>query len=267
MSYENGNFYHIDKKQYIENVSLVNCLINGATILTGTGVPVGGAPAGSLYIRTQTGSVSLYQNIGTELLPQWALFNSVDEGVYILTYSIPTQEAASVIDSATYTVGVLMPYGTDVTDLVATFTLSKDATAEVGLVNQDSGVTSNDFTTPVTYTVTAEDGTTTQDWVVTITLAPNHEAELSVMTIPSQVGATVYDIANRAITINMPALTDPTALVATFTISAEASAYVGDTLQSSGVTANNFTSPVVYKVVAEDGVTNVEYTVTVDIAE
>jgi hypothetical protein len=52
--------------------------------------------------------------------------------------------------------------------LKASFTLSAGATAKVGSVIQTSGVTINDFTSPVTYTITAEDGVTNQDWVVTV---------------------------------------------------------------------------------------------------
>ncbi len=43
---------------------------------------------------------------------------------------------------------------------------SVGATAQVGGVGQVSGTTGNDFSSPVTYTVTAEDGTTTSDWTV-----------------------------------------------------------------------------------------------------
>lgn len=267
MSYDKGNFYHVDGVQYIEGVTLVDCLTNGVKILTGAGVPIGNAPAGALYVRTGAGNVGLYINIGTEEAASWAKFNPIDEEAMILAYAIANQEEDATIDSTAHTVDVLMPYGTDVTGLVATFTLSTDATAEVGEVDQDSGVTENDFTTPVTYTITAEDGTSSLDWEVTVTLAPNHEAELSVMTMPAQIGETVYDVAEKTISITLPALTDPTALIATFTVSAEASVFVGEVPQESGVTANDFTSPVVYTVLADDGVTSEDYTVTVLISE
>ncbi|MGC9330793.1 MAG: T9SS type A sorting domain-containing protein, partial [Bacteroidales bacterium] len=87
----------------------------------------------------------------------------------ILTYSFAEQTGPATIDDVNYTVDVEVAYGTDLTGLVADFTLSDGATAEVGGVLQESGVTANDFTSPVTYTVIAEDGTTTQDWVVTVT--------------------------------------------------------------------------------------------------
>ena len=53
-------------------------------------------------------------------------------------------------------------------NLVATFTLSSGATAKVGNVEQVSGTTANDFTNTVTYTITASDGTTTKNYIVSV---------------------------------------------------------------------------------------------------
>ncbi|MCK4344242.1 MAG: SBBP repeat-containing protein, partial [Bacteroidales bacterium] len=88
----------------------------------------------------------------------------------ILTYSFAEQTGAATIDDINHTVNIEVAYGTDVTTLTATFTISALANITVNTTSQISGVTSNDFSSPVTYTVTAEDGTT-QDWVVTVTVA------------------------------------------------------------------------------------------------
>ena len=72
--------------------------------------------------------------------------------------SAPTYDADGVLDGAIYTVTVR--YGTVVTALVPTFTNSALSTVTVATVPQTSGVTANDFTAAVTYTVTAEDLTT-----------------------------------------------------------------------------------------------------------
>lgn len=74
------------------------------------------------------------------------------------------------IDSGNHTIVLIVPYGTNLTALVATFELSVSAIAKVGSIPQVSGTTANDFTSSVTYTVTAEDGST-WDWVVTVTVA------------------------------------------------------------------------------------------------
>lgn len=53
-----------------------------------------------------------------------------------------------------------IPADINKTNLIATFTNSASSTVKVGGVTQTSGVTANDFTNPVIYTVVAQDGTT-----------------------------------------------------------------------------------------------------------
>jgi hypothetical protein len=72
------------------------------------------------------------------------------------------------------------------------------------------------------------------------------------------------DYAANTIAIAVPAATTVTALVASFTLSTGASAKVSSTLQVSGTTTNNFTSPVAYVVTAANGSTRT-FTVTVTI--
>jgi len=97
-------------------------------------------------------------------------FDALNTETDILLYSfgMPPQTGEAIIDSTNQTVTVEVEYGTDLTDLVTTFILSTGATATIGGVGQESGVTANDFTNSVTYVVTAEDGLTVQDWVVTV---------------------------------------------------------------------------------------------------
>lgn len=63
-----------------------------------------------------------------------------------------------------------VPFGTDVTALIADFTASTDATVEVGGTEQESGTTENDFTEPVEYVVIAENGMT-NTYTVIVTIA------------------------------------------------------------------------------------------------
>ncbi|NLI93675.1 MAG: hypothetical protein GX434_16230 [Peptococcaceae bacterium] len=69
------------------------------------------------------------------------------------------------ITEATHTITALVPAGTDLTALVPTITVSAKAT-----VSPSSGAATN-FTGPVTYTVTAENGTT-QTYTVTVSVPP-----------------------------------------------------------------------------------------------
>lgn len=91
-----------------------------------------------------------------------------------MSYTLPN--GTTTLDAANHKVDVTVPAGTDVSALAATYTLSAGATVKVGSTVQESGVTVNNFTAPVVYTVVAEDGTTTQDWTVTVSVLPGvHE--------------------------------------------------------------------------------------------
>jgi len=67
------------------------------------------------------------------------------------------------------TIAVTMPFDTDVTALVATFTTT-GSSIKVGSTSQISGTTANNFTSPVIYTVKAADSSSTT-YTVTVTVA------------------------------------------------------------------------------------------------
>ncbi len=77
-----------------------------------------------------------------------------------------TPPVTGVINEAAHTIALTVPRATDLHALVATFTTTGAAVA-VGGTPQVSGTTANDFSSPVTYTVTAADAST-QDYVVTV---------------------------------------------------------------------------------------------------
>jgi hypothetical protein len=155
------------------------------------------------------------------------------------------------------TITVSMPFGTNVTALVAAFTTTgKNVTR--GGATQISGATTNNYTLPVSYVVTAEDGSTAT-YIVAVTVASGSSKAITSFSINGTAGV----ISGQTITVRLPKNNMPnvTALVATFT-SNGASVAVGNVQQKSGTTANNFTAPVSYTVAAEDGST-VAYTVIV----
>jgi uncharacterized repeat protein (TIGR02543 family) len=88
----------------------------------------------------------------------------------ITAYSFTSPAATGVINEGAHTIAIIVPAGTNVTTLVATFTTT-GASVKVGSTVQTSDVTPNNFTSPVTYTVTAADAST-QDYVVTVTYPP-----------------------------------------------------------------------------------------------
>ena len=178
--------------------------------------------------------------------------------------NLSTSQVDGVIDETdkTITLGV---NGTALPNLIATFSMSAGAKLEVAGTLQESGVTSNNFSSPVTYTVTAEDGSketyvvsvqSTSKSITSFFFTQAHNPNLSTSQIDG-----VIDEAAKTILIQVKSNALPN-LIAAFSMSAGAKLEVAGTLQKSGVTVNDFSSPVTYTVTAEDGST-VDYRVRV----
>jgi len=168
----------------------------------------------------------------------------------ITSFTILNQLGTTTINEIDHTIALTMPYGTDVTGLIPTIAIAGSS------VTPASGVAQN-FTSPVTYTVTAAD-TTTQAYIVTVTVALNPAKAITAFAIPNQVGNTNIDEVNHLIAVTMPFGTDVTALVPTITIT-------GSSVTPASGVAQNFTSPVTYTVTAADSSTQA-YVVTVTAA-
>ena len=180
----------------------------------------------------------------------------------LTAFSFASPAATGVINEGAHTIALTVPFGTNVTALVASFTTT-GASVRVGATTQVSGTTANNFTTPVTYTVTAADAST-QDYVVTVTVAPSPAKALTAFSFASPAATGVINEGAHTIALTVPFGTNVTALVASFTTTG-ASVRVGATTQVSGTTANNFTTPVTYTVTAADASTQ-DYVVTVTVA-
>lgn len=178
----------------------------------------------------------------------------------ITSFSFEDPAAAGVITGSN--IAVTVPYGTDVTALVATFaaTGASVTVIETGL-EQTSGSTPNDFTTSRTYRVTAADKST-QDYTVSVEVAKNSAKEITAFGIvtPSRTG--VISGTNIVVPVSN-STTDKKALIATFTTNGVSVTVVQTgAVQTSGTTSNDFTGSLTYRVAAEDGTTQ-DYTVSV----
>jgi hypothetical protein len=165
----------------------------------------------------------------------------------MLTFTFVSPAATGFINGTN--ILVTLPYGTDLTNLVAHFTLSDKATAQVGGVAQISGVTTTNFSTPVFYTIIAEDATV-KTYTVLVSLAKNSAKELTTYLFTNPVASGVFN--GNTISLQVPFGTDVTKLVANFTASSGAQVKVKGVNQVSGTTPNDFTAPVTYTVYAED---------------
>jgi hypothetical protein len=158
----------------------------------------------------------------------------------ITGFFLEEQVSVAEIDRTSHTVKVEVPFGTDLTALLPSITLSEGAT-----VDPPSGTVA-DFTNPVTYTVTAQDGTTIQTWIVSVHLLPNTETDITEFSLSEQTGPSNIDPVNHTVAIEVSKETDIRALTPSISISQ------GATINpASGVTLD-FTDVVDYIVTAED---------------
>ena len=100
-----------------------------------------------------------------------SIFPSSAKAITAFSFTIPA--ATGTINETAKTIAVTVPYGTNVTALVATFAYT-GAKVTVGSTVQISGTTPNDFTNPVSYVLTAADGSTST-YIVTVTVAMSSE--------------------------------------------------------------------------------------------
>ena len=182
----------------------------------------------------------------------------------LLAFSFIAPEVTASIDEENKAISVTVPFGTDLLALVAKFSLSTNASLKIGDTAQSSRITANNFTSDVTYTVIAQDGSTA-NYKVSVKIAAATGKDITSFSLVNPSVNGVIDETGKTITLTVPFGTDISALIAKFTLSPEASAKIGETLQTSQTTANNFASSKIYKITAQDGST-ANYTVTVKIA-
>lgn len=83
----------------------------------------------------------------------------------ILSFSLTDQTGPAQINDVNHTVALEVESGTNISSLNPSITVSEGASI--------SPAGAQNFTNPVTYLITAEDGVTTQEWVVTVSVAEN----------------------------------------------------------------------------------------------
>lgn len=148
---------------------------------------------------------------------------------------------------------VIMPYETPLTNLIATF-ISTGKEVKIGTTLQQNGVTSNNFndSKSLTYTLVANDGTTAEYKVIV------EQLRFKSFSINNRIGK----IEGKSIKILMPFQTDTKNFTATFETTAN-HVKVGNNIQKSDVTPNDFSQPVTYTLTAENGIEE-QYRVTVE---
>ena len=151
-----------------------------------------------------------------------------------------------------HTVTVTVPFNTDLTRLIPDITVSTHAT-----ITPPSREMQN-FTSARTYTVTAENGDT-QMWTVNVTKEPDSRSsnnDIIKFEVDKQVGISNINTFDHTVAITVPFDTDISRLDPTILVSDKA------TITPASGQAQNFSSPVIYTVTAENK-TSQSWTVTV----
>ena len=185
--------------------------------------------------------------------------NEITDFRFVSADNVDNLSADAIGEISGTNIAVTVPYSTKVTSLVAEYVTNSTA-VEVNDFLQVNGETPNDFTSPVKYNVSAEDGTE-RIYTVTVTKAPSSQKEITSFSLNGTEG--VINQTTGAITVAFPpksVLNNKTASFSALCSSIE----INGVKQRSGQTVNDFTKPLVYVVKAEDGSSR-SYTVTASV--
>lgn len=174
------------------------------------------------------------------------------------------------------TIACTVPYGTDVSALVASFD-SSASTVTVGNVSQTSGASSLDYSNAVGLRILNKYGMF-RDYEVVVNIALNSAKELTSFCfraadnpgLPHDIIGYIdyFDFEDNTVVFWVPPGIDTSSLVPTFTTTGE-SVYIDNTIQHSNVNPVGFTNsnPIIeYTVFAEDGSSSV-YFIAISTAE
>ncbi|MBN1578352.1 MAG: hypothetical protein JW913_17455, partial [Chitinispirillaceae bacterium] len=168
----------------------------------------------------------------------------------VTSFSFSNPDTTATIVDSTHTIIVNVPFGTPVTELTPAITHTG---AGIGPL---SGA-ARDFSNPVTYTVTAADGST-RAYTVTVNVGLDTAKSVTSFSLSSPDTAGIIVDSTRTIIVNVPFGTAVTALTPVIT-------HTGTGIDPDTGTARDFTDPVTYTATAADG-TKRAYTVKVIVA-
>lgn len=164
----------------------------------------------------------------------------------ITAFNFLSPSVSGIVNEGAKTIILTVPFGTSLTALIPTITVSPGASVS------PASVIAHDFTASSTYTVTALDGAT-QAYDVAIVVAPNSAKAISSFSFPEGTGI----ISGTNISVTVPYGTSVTTLTPTVGIT-------GASVSPLSGIPQNFSSPVTYTVTASDNSTQA-FVVTVNV--
>ncbi|NQX81590.1 MAG: hypothetical protein HRT66_06315 [Flavobacteriaceae bacterium] len=245
----NNNNLEINQYNDVINIISKNEISDNITIKPSWDLPKGA-------VSEPKSGVNMNLEKGDELIIKITFLNNeiitykikvLSSFVEIKTFSINGN--SGVIDNINKTITVTGDFLNGVTNLSPDITISAEAS-----ISPNTGVSKN-FTSPITYTVTAEDGSPVS-YTVNVVVNPLISSDKQINTFSINGNSGVIDNINKTITVTGDFLNGVTNLSPNITISAEA-----NISPNTGV-SKNFTSSIIYTVTAEDG-SQVDYTVNV----
>lgn len=171
--------------------------------------------------------------------------SALSDAAEISNFDLPGQLGNEVINSASGTISINVPMGTSLTAVVPQSINISDAATISPLASA-----ARDFSSEVSYTVTAQDGTT-KIWKVTVYQIASSAKEITAFKLAnSQIGDASINSSTGVITVLMPQ-TDDLSAVAPLQISISNNA----TISPSVSVLQNFNQAVNYTVTAQDNST------------
>ncbi len=246
----------------VENLTATFTVSDGATVFVNNEQQISGVStqnfndtviytvvAENLETRDYSVVVTIYEASNENQLLTFSLTDGNETAVGVITGNIVNVDFDSEVD---------------LSQLTATFTLSDSATAWVNGELQESGVSTQNFSDTVIYTIMAEN-LETRDYAVVVTAyVPSNENQLLTFSLTDGEQTAEGEITGNVVKAVFFAYTDLSQLTATFTLSDKATALVNGVEQVSGETVNDYTDTVTYVIRAENGETN-EYIVIAEI--
>ena len=149
------------------------------------------------FVRTNNHSSDGNEIVNVDSEPIQITITSDDNSITDFSFEHSTK---TEIDNDAKTITVTVPYGTDLSNLKANFGASAFSTVSVGGTEQSSGATVNNFSTPVNYTVTADDGTSKSNYTVTV-LVTDIEKDNTIKSVSAK--ATSKDAKDKGLGVSL----------------------------------------------------------------
>ncbi|MBL7810587.1 MAG: T9SS type A sorting domain-containing protein [Bacteroidetes bacterium] len=144
--------------------------LSDSAVFTAQGVKQLSGSTALDYTDTVTGIVTSQDGKHNKTY-RFVVSNALNDACELLTYELvnPAMSGTIVRDTSGGKIAFTVPENTNITSLVAQFTLSDSARIFIASTPQISGLTPVDFTSPVTYTVRSQSGIESKTYEVTVT--------------------------------------------------------------------------------------------------